>query len=725
MKCSHCQHEWTSPPAVCPNCQASGDVPLFSAPPEVEDDSSPRVSETSSFDLLAFSPPEAPELEPPALKGWSWGALLLPVFWTGGMGLWKWCALMLLVILVGLLPGMSLCAGLALLAMSLFLGYQGRALAWSSPGRRWTNAPQFDRAQIGWRNWGIALWLIACVGGAVTLCLQPGHGHAKAGAPIDHTVIARINGKAITRGDLDTAFTMTMKQTADDPQSAITLNSAIQDRKSVVDQLIMQVLTEQTAAKLHCTPASLTWHWTLQSIAGEMADDQLAQMRDSATLQANADLKAPKRGEKQQSADEYLQKNIKQALSGSQFSHFADQDAPDTPEAYKSAFVNFLTTSQEDYGNLEPFNTMARTRLIGEAVAKALHVSPLSADYVKKLNTQEVQASIIFIAAKDDSTGALHDAQNTASGLRAQVIKNQAVFPDLAKAHSDDLMTKMAGGAIGIGPNGRGSGWLQADGRGANITVEYLAFSTGAGHVSPLMVMQQQGMFGMSPKIGYAFVLVRAIHERTDLAPEFNWQKAEARALPHEKMRYEDAFGQTCVAVQRLSATIERLTPEMNYYQLQPSDDAKQAEALLRTLAFDTTLPPVVRAAFKFQLARQTQDPSLFDGEIFSYAGADATRMFFEIAKLYASRQKFTDALSNLKSAADNCETQAQGKGAGADDNAIHEAIKTEYANLLASPSATEAVKKEAADGVKRMDDWLTQNPKPAPAAPKRGQGPL
>ena len=174
---------------------------------------------------------------------------------------------------------------------------------------------------------------------------------------------------------------------------AATINSAIGDWESVIDQTVTAVLTEQTAHALHCDTWVFGWHAKLQDIAGDMADDQLAQMRDSAEIQAKSDALNPPKSGQRQTADDDLQKSIQQALSQKQLSHFCDPDAPQHRKPTRVPLSLFLTTSAIDNGGLEQFETIARTRLIGEAVAKSLHDSPLREGYVKKLHTQEDQGA--------------------------------------------------------------------------------------------------------------------------------------------------------------------------------------------------------------------------------------------------------------------------------------------------------------------------------------------
>ncbi len=562
----------------------------------------------------------------------------------------------------------------------------------------------------------IILWLLIIVFMATAVIWNlPGKNTRSNASPGDSTVVVTINGADITRGEVDAAFAQ-METRANSAQQALTLNSALDARKSVIDQAITRVLTEQATKKLHCEPWSLTWHSTMSDIAGELAVDQVNQMRDEATKKAAAPEKDPSASAgKKRSSNDIFKSYLQGAMFSekSPYSNFAEQGTEATPSAFKDVFVNYWLTSQEEKGNLEEFETIARTALIGKAVVKSLKVSPVSATYVQKLNIKELQASWIFIANKDDSVKGLADAKAKANTLREQAVKNPAAFADIAKMNSDDFMGKMNGGALASGSNSWYQGNATQDSQYSPPppppTVEYLAFSTEKGQVSPIEAIQtEQSMFGQ-PQTGYAFVYVKDMRDRTDLKG-YKWDSARAAAVLHAKIRYENAFGQTYVALQRIEAKIVRLSPEMKYFDLSKNDQTK-ADELLPALAKDTTLPNAVRAAFKYQLAQKTQDPTLYDSEVFSFSSTKAPDIYLELAKLYEKKNNVDDALTNLKSAADNCENR---QSSDLDDNKLHEDIKAEYVKLNALPTATPAQKIEITDGNKRMDEWLLQHPKKA-----------
>ena len=569
----------------------------------------------------------------------------------------------------------------------------------------------------------IILWaLILVFGVGAVLISMPGRYGGRSSSSGDPTVVAKINGTELTRGDIDAAFSQ-MEKRADTASQTLTLSTAIEARKAAIEAAFTRVLTVQAAEKVHCNTWSLTWHSTMSDLAGQMADDQLAQMRDQAKQEADKeakDAKAP--AGKKLSADDMFKNYIKYELTSdkSPYSKMADDTTDPTPAAFKDAYVNYWLTGQDANGNMEQFETMARTTLIGETVTKSLHVNPLSAAYVKKLNTQEVQASWIFIADKDDSVQGLKDAQAKADKLRTQVVANPAGFADLAKANSDDEMSKMSNGVLGASMFGGGSGWFQGFADEHNqyeqympsppVIAEYLAFSTDKGQISPVMAVQLPSGGGPA-QTGYAFVMVKDIRDRTDLNG-YNWNSAKTGALVHAKFRYDDAFGETYVALQRIQANIQRLSTEMTYFQDETSDPAT-ANGLLRALSRDGTLPAVVRAAFRYKLAQTTHDISLYDNELFEFSGTKAPDIYLEVAKLDEKQGKVGDALDNLKSAADNCENRDQSAGSF-EDNKLHEDLKAEFVTVMALPTATDLNKQDAAAGVTRMDEWLLKHPKKA-----------
>lgn len=92
---------------------------------------------------IAWTPGAATEAAghiPPGVKGWSWGAFLLNIFWA--LGNRTWIGLLMLVPYVWYV-------------MPFVLGYKGREWAWQN--RRWESFEQFQQVQRDWTIAGIVL----------------------------------------------------------------------------------------------------------------------------------------------------------------------------------------------------------------------------------------------------------------------------------------------------------------------------------------------------------------------------------------------------------------------------------------------------------------------------------------------------------------------------------------------------------------------------------------
>ena len=77
---------------------------------------------------------------PPEIKGWAWGAFLIPIFW--GIGNRVWIALLCFVPYVGFV-------------MVIVLGIKGNEWAWRS--KKWDSVEHFRRTQKTWEKWG---WIL-------------------------------------------------------------------------------------------------------------------------------------------------------------------------------------------------------------------------------------------------------------------------------------------------------------------------------------------------------------------------------------------------------------------------------------------------------------------------------------------------------------------------------------------------------------------------------------
>lgn len=93
---------------------------------------------------------------PEEIKGWNWGAFLLPWFWPltngqAGSGLVLWITLV-----SGMLGGFPLMLFMDLL-VAIMLGTKGNKMAWSS--RRWRSIQHFKAHQRGWAIAGVIFWI--------------------------------------------------------------------------------------------------------------------------------------------------------------------------------------------------------------------------------------------------------------------------------------------------------------------------------------------------------------------------------------------------------------------------------------------------------------------------------------------------------------------------------------------------------------------------------------
>ena len=90
-------------------------------------------------------------LVPDEIKGWNWGAFLLPGVWCLTNRVW-----------IGLVawvdPTLILSWGMPWLTMGIILGFKGNEWAWKS--RRWRSIAEFKRHQ---RGWAIAAWLLMLI----------------------------------------------------------------------------------------------------------------------------------------------------------------------------------------------------------------------------------------------------------------------------------------------------------------------------------------------------------------------------------------------------------------------------------------------------------------------------------------------------------------------------------------------------------------------------------
>ena len=207
-------------------------------------------------------------------------------------------------------------------------------------------------------------------------------------------VIATINGTNVTAADLNDEF---YGKGENSQARNFNLSNAITARSQAFDNLVDRTVLSQTAEKLHVNPS----YFSLRTLAGELAKLQLSQLRTSAKAQAKSQFDAAKTEEQKKavkSADATYKEAIANSLRGA---GYTDSGTP-TEKDFIKFFVNkFMSKDVETGGAYEALLSYAQTRFIGEKIARSLPVSPFTEDYAKKLATQDIKASWIFIAAKD------------------------------------------------------------------------------------------------------------------------------------------------------------------------------------------------------------------------------------------------------------------------------------------------------------------------------------
>jgi len=113
---------------------------------------SPRGARRGMIPPAPVTFPRATYPNPPhpaLLNKWSWGAFMLPIFWSAAMGLWEWFAVAIALLIV--------CWPFGLI-LAIYLGVNGNALAWHR--RRWDNYRHFTMTQEVWDRWGLVIFVI-------------------------------------------------------------------------------------------------------------------------------------------------------------------------------------------------------------------------------------------------------------------------------------------------------------------------------------------------------------------------------------------------------------------------------------------------------------------------------------------------------------------------------------------------------------------------------------
>jgi hypothetical protein len=96
---------------------------------------------------------------PEELRGFNWGALLLTLIW----GLVHRCWIVLCIIPLAFLPAPI--GTIALICFYLYFGFKGNDIAWKN--KKWDSIEHFQRIQNLWVKWGIGVFVVAFIFGAL------------------------------------------------------------------------------------------------------------------------------------------------------------------------------------------------------------------------------------------------------------------------------------------------------------------------------------------------------------------------------------------------------------------------------------------------------------------------------------------------------------------------------------------------------------------------------
>lgn len=189
MKCSDCQQYKTA------KCESN---------PTGEDHES--VEQLSCFvskhskDVLKKQLPQTASVEaeavaiPPEVKGWNWGAFLLPIIW--GLSHRVWLSLLCFIPFVNIV-------------MVFVLGAKGNEWAWQN--QKWNSIEHFKKTQRTWALWGLGLLVLGIVLFIVTVLAAGSEEYAT----------SAISSSALSVGHTQEESTPEITQTPSKPDAGI------------------------------------------------------------------------------------------------------------------------------------------------------------------------------------------------------------------------------------------------------------------------------------------------------------------------------------------------------------------------------------------------------------------------------------------------------------------------------------------------------------------------
>ncbi len=490
-----------------------------------------------------------------------------------------------------------------------------------------------------------------------------------------NVVLAKVNGSEITVADYNGAYNAQVSQ----DKRATSLDSALQVRSTLFADIIRARLAEQALKSFNIRNLDRA----LREYAEDYAQTSYSGMLAQAQMQAQMmkeQAKTPEEKKKLKSADELMGQQIAQF-----FSQISLQGNVALNEAnYKRVFVNnYLLDAKQSIA--AQFREHVQTRLIGDAIMKKdMGGNPLTEELLKKLNTQEVKASEIFIEDKTHSAKGLEAAKAKAITLHDAIKAAPETFAAVAKKESSDPAASKGGDL----------GWIKGGDASNNlpITLEYLIFSGKENSLSPVIqVAKENRSMPTLSHYGYAFVQINGIRDRAD-KKNSKWAQERDQFSKETRQRYELEFGSEYLAIQNINAKIECNSAELATYLDEMRGDFVKADRDRAKAFTEQNIPPAVKAALGYRLAQNTKDhkaridllvPAL------QYAPpATASGLYVDMAQSYAVLGNKKEAIVQLNNA----------KNYALDDAGMLTVIRDEFRKIGA---------KEEADSVSQRIDEL------------------
>ncbi len=595
------------------------------------------------------------------------------------------------------------------------------------------------RRKMASKQTAIILWvlIVVFIAGIALISIPAGMrggggGSIAAGAKRDATVIATVGGDSVTRGELDIAFEQKM---ADNERYASMMGGSGGDqfakiskaRKEALTEVIQKHLLNQSLKKFGIKMSDGLYHKIAKVDAQayldsekKSAESQVKQMADEAA-KSTATVKPPVK-----TTEQVLGESMSRMMSQGQ------EVAPGKKNPSESEFIRWYVSMMFDAkdGQDESFKFDASLRTLGEYMGTKFAtemgaMDPFSEAYVKKINTEEVKASWIFIPAEKADAASLGEAKKKADDLYAKVIADPKSFGENAKASSKDINSMDANGVWGK------DGWLnQTSKRMEQSTfpalAEYLAYALKPGEISPVTLMtfysQQDAKdrFSKGFYVGYAFVKVDDNSRPWEEKKTLDWNLEKNALMYQSKSGIARDLARGYLEAIRYQTPVVAKDDEVAYWMADIEMEVIKANELLpKAYEMRSKLPKQVQSVLAYNMSYMPQSMPITPGnqddatreaaqkkmladkakyleEALPDSGDQAPELYLQIGRIYSFLKKNDDAIRCFTNA-----YQSDNK-----TKKLHEDLRVEFDKLGDSKN------------VEKMDKWLLEHKDDKPEQP-------